>query len=192
MPAGAQVALDLLQETDQDIDRSRVSAGGPLDFFHLWRTRSKERRNEMLGRLYDALRYRMAAHDAAFRIDTEQPEYLTAANASARRGFKTIVYGHTHLAKRAPLVNGATYLNTGTWADLMRLPPGVVQGNRLLALGELEAFVEALEANRLGEWRRPRPTFAEIVMDGEDQIKADVFTYRGGDRSAPLSDEAFL
>jgi hypothetical protein len=61
-----------------------------------------------------------------------------------------------------------------------------------MALGELEAFVDAFEANRLGEWRRPRPTFVEIVMEGEDQIKADVFAYSGGDRSAPLSDEAFL
>jgi hypothetical protein len=73
----------------------------------------------------------------------------------------------------------------------MRLPPAVVQGNRTIALGELATFVDALEANRLDEWRRPRPTFAEIVLDGYTQIKADVFTYSGGEHAAPLSDEPF-
>jgi UDP-2,3-diacylglucosamine pyrophosphatase LpxH len=190
MPPGAQLALEFLAQNPQP-DRSKVSAGGSLDFFKLWRSQSKERRDEMLGQLYDALRYRMAAHDAAFRIDKELPEYLTAANASENRGFKTVIYGHTHLAKRAPLAKGGTYLNTGTWADLMRLPLAVVQGNRLAALGELEAFLAALEANRLDEWRRPRPTFAEIVMEDLDQIRADVFSYSGGDRAVPLVDEAF-
>ena len=203
MPAGAERALDLLDKNEAALvrdrvahtddagrDPSRISAGGPLDFFRLWHARSKERRAEMLGDLYDALRYRMAAHDAAFRIDAEQTEYLTAANASAARRFKTIVYGHTHLAKCVPLAKGATYLNTGTWADLMRLPQAVVQGNKTMALGELAVFVDALEANRLDEWRRPRPTFAQIVMDGRKQITADVFTYSGGERVAPLSNEA--
>jgi len=189
MPPGAALALEMLAANDDGVDYRHVGAGGPLDFFHLWKTRSKERRHEMLGRLYEAFRYRVAEYGAAYSIDQERPEYLKAANASAHAGFKTVVYGHTHLAKRAPLVEGATYLNAGTWADLMRIPPGVLQGNRLVALGELEAFVGALESNDLGNWRRPRPTFAQIVMEGEDQITADVFRYIGGEEHTPLTDD---
>ena len=133
----------------------------------------------------------MGGQSDAFRIDFEQDEYKRGANGSAARGFKAIVYGHTHLAKCMPIDGGATYLNSGTWADLMRLPPAVVQGNRTVALGELAEFMDALEGNRLDEWRRPRPTFVSLVMDGPKLVSADVFAYDKSDDCPKLSDALF-
>lgn len=53
---------------------------------------------------------------------TEQPdeidEYVRGAFGD---GALVVVAGHTHLA-RAISYNGGYYLNTGTWADLMRIP----------------------------------------------------------------------
>ena len=59
----------------------------------------------------------------------EEDKYLKTRQRSADAGFRVIVYGHTHLPKRKPLVAAdgqpAIYLNTGTWADVMCIPSGI-------------------------------------------------------------------
>ena len=72
--------------------------------------------------LHKALRAYAEAHCLAYKVDQEDAEYLDAAKALRKRGFSIVVFGHTHLAKRVGLGGGGTYLNTGTWADLMRMP----------------------------------------------------------------------
>jgi UDP-2,3-diacylglucosamine pyrophosphatase LpxH len=187
---GAQLAREMLKAAPAG--RAKVAASDAFDFIKIWKASgSKERRDELLGHVYDALRHRMGGQNDAFRIDFEQNEYKKGANGSAARDFKAIVYGHTHLAKRVPIDRGATYFNTGTWADLMRLPPAVVQGNRLAALAELADFVDDLEQNRLDKWRRPRPTFASIVMDGQKLVSADVLAYDKSGNCPKLSDALF-
>jgi hypothetical protein len=67
------------------------------------------------------------------------------------------------------------YLNTGTWADLMGVPPAVWGADRNTARSALGAFVDDLAANRLERWRRSVPTFARIELDGDVVTSADVY-----------------
>jgi predicted phosphodiesterase len=39
---------------------------------------------------------------------------------------KFVVFGHTHTSLEEPLGNGATYLNTGTWATTSNAQPLVM------------------------------------------------------------------
>jgi hypothetical protein len=134
----------------------------------------------------------VAAQQEAFRVDRELPEYETAAKASAGRGFKLVVYGHTHLVKRVSLAaTKATYINTGTWADLMMVPHAVLVDDRTQAIPALLAFVSDLEHNRLDRWRHPVPTFARIEMEGTRLLNADVLKYSGSGRSEPVPVEMF-
>lgn len=108
-------------------------------------------------------------HRQAFQTEHEDKEYLKPARAAAERGFKVIVFGHTHLVKRVNL-GTATYLNSGTWADLIRVPPVVWGDNEDLASRTLESFVNDLEADDVERWRRSVPTYAKILLDGDQLI----------------------
>ena len=176
-----------------DAGDANIGFEGNVDFLYLWRAAGNvSRRGELLDRLYTALRHRVAAQREAFRVDRELPEYETAARASAGRGFKLVVYGHTHLVKRVALsATKSTYINTGTWADLMMVPHAVLVDDRTLAIPALMEFVTDLEHNRLDRWRRPVPTFARIEMEGARLLAADVLTYSGSGRSEPVPVEMF-
>lgn len=45
----------------------------------------------------------------------EPPEFFDAATELAKRGFDTIIFGHTHHAGQLDLGNGHTYFNSGSW-----------------------------------------------------------------------------
>jgi UDP-2,3-diacylglucosamine pyrophosphatase LpxH len=45
----------------------------------------------------------------------EPPEFREAALELVRRGFDTVILGHTHHAGRVDLGNGKQYLNSGSW-----------------------------------------------------------------------------
>jgi UDP-2,3-diacylglucosamine pyrophosphatase LpxH len=118
-------------------------------------------------------------HADAFDVGKESAKYLVPARAAAKSGFQVVVYGHTHLAKRIRLGSHdaptPVYLNTGTWADLMGVPPAVWGADRNTARSALGAFVDDLAANRLDRWRRSVPTFARIELDGDVVTSADVY-----------------
>jgi UDP-2,3-diacylglucosamine pyrophosphatase LpxH len=187
---GEQLA-DAFLTAETGVDSGDIGFSDNLDFLHLWRAAATPaRRDQLIDRLYVALRHRLGAQFDAFKVDRELPDYLNAVESSTSRGFKIVIYGHTHLAKRVPLAGAATYLNTGTWADLMMLPRSVLQGNKLAALGELGSFVGDLENNRLTRWRRPLPTFARLEMEGQMALSADVYVYAGGGHYDALPMEA--
>jgi hypothetical protein len=98
-----------------------------------------------------------------------------------------IVYGHTHLVKHVTQdMGGATYLNSGTWADLMRVPTRIMQeatpDNE--AIQELEEFADAIRDNeRIARWRRQVPTFARVMLADDLALasgEAGVFWFREG------------
>jgi len=134
--------------------------------------------NEIYRRLLAALRCYAQEHRQAFDSREEIAEYKLPAQAAARKAFEVIVYGHTHLAKRVAWgVGGAVYLNTGTWADLLRVPETVLGNDDAAALLQLRAFVADLGANRLAAWRCQMPTFVRIDLDGATVTAKDVFVY---------------
>ena len=65
---------------------------------------------------------RVVQQDESFdpAIETS-PEYLEAAQELARGGYRYVVFGHTHLAKRIPLDGGGAYLNSGITRSANRL-----------------------------------------------------------------------
>jgi hypothetical protein len=97
--------------------------------------------------------------------------------------------------------DGATYLNTGTWAELMALPRGILLNTKDDAMQELRAFLDDLAENKLDKWKKPLPTFAKLVMDGDEIVEQDVYIYLGNGgkceripegRLVPLSEDVSL
>lgn len=163
-------------------------ARGGLDWVKLILNRDDltKDRAAFLAKLRVALKARVGPAAAAFDVGTEALEYKEAAEHSIGQGFKVVVYGHTHLVKRVPL-GGGTYLNSGTWADLMRLPTSVLRedaspGEAAEAVKELGDFADALrDRTEIKSWRRQVPTFARIVLGDDLSLReADVYRFRPG------------
>lgn len=111
-------------------------------------------------------------NDATFELGgpEKRPYREAAERLVCEGGFRVVVFGHTHLARDLEIeTDGARpngrYLNTGTWADLMRFPREVVSGTRDEALGKLTAFAEDLAENRTGRRITFLPTYAHIKLD---------------------------
>lgn len=147
----------------------------------LWQlARSKDDRELQLKRLYVALRARAESTWQTFDVNRETDQFIKPVKAAAERGFKVVVFGHTHLVKRVPLdQEGAVYLNSGTWADLMQVPDAVLSGDEAEGKKQLEKFVSDLVANKLENWRRLVPTFARIELNADAVISADVYFFDG-------------
>jgi UDP-2,3-diacylglucosamine pyrophosphatase LpxH len=127
--------------------------------------------------LHRALRALADAHGFAFSVTEESELYALPAKALAER-FEVVVFGHTHLAKRVALPGGRLYLNTGTWADLMRLPPAIIDGKRDSGSeAELKLFAHDLRENTLDRHVRQLPTFGRIDLGAGGRVKADVLLF---------------
>jgi len=131
----------------------------------LWDAAVEYRRQKLVEKLRQKWRATSQALHWGFRTTEEADTWLTPARASAGAGFEVIVYGHTHLAKQVPLPGGATYLNSGTWVDLMRVPAAILGDEDTAATAALEAFLDDLLHNRLQHWRKLVPTFARIDLE---------------------------
>jgi UDP-2,3-diacylglucosamine pyrophosphatase LpxH len=179
--------LQLLREAQELLGYSEGEIGASehlKSWWELFCADGEEDRQGQLRRLRRALQSYARAQHEAFAVNEESPRYLKPAEALAARGFQVVVFGHTHLVKRVSMLGGkALYLNTGTWAELMRIPDEVLSDN---PVGDslLAEFVAALAGNKLDSWRKLVPTFARINLEGEALLSADVF-YFEEDGSAP-------
>lgn len=131
------------------------------------------RRSE-LGRRLPALRRALRAlkEDRTFDVGTEKATYLRAAQELADGGFRYVVFGHTHLRKDlalSPAWDGKArrYLNSGTWADLIRLPEAPLQDDDAAALAALEGFAEGLR--RPDQYVFFQPSYVRLDV-GEDGL----------------------
>jgi UDP-2,3-diacylglucosamine pyrophosphatase LpxH len=126
--------------------------------------------------LFKAFEKTLSKHTDTFDMGREDAAYLRAAQRSANAGFKVVVYGHTHLAKRIAMGanSQSVYLNSGTWADLMRVPQAVWSADKEAGRKAMEAFVDDLENSRLAPWRRSCPTYARIDLEGDTVLGANV------------------
>jgi UDP-2,3-diacylglucosamine pyrophosphatase LpxH len=161
-----------------------VSAFGALDGF-VTRVPSRIDRTVGLAKLLSSngaesrLRGLLAAvrslqHDKSFTRDVEPAgEYFDAARELTRGGFDYVLFGHTHLARDVAMDRGSRYLNSGTWADMIRFPTEVLNGPPEIALDGLRAFVADLRAGRLRSWISFVPTYIHMRLD-EDGVVRDV------------------
>lgn len=82
-----------------------------------------------------------------------------------------VVFGHTHHAKKLTLTKpGATYLNTGTWAELMRFPPEVLSDDDEVARSALETFARQLDEGALDGLTRFEPTYVRLDVDDRGRV----------------------
>ena len=135
-----------------------------------------ERRRQVL---LDALR--VLQNDTSFERSIETDQYLVHAKKLAAAGFRVIVFGHTHLAKEVVLENGAPYLNTGTWADLMCVPNEILNAPTDFALSHLDRFVDALRTGKFYRYVNFLPTYAHIQLNQHGQtVSAKIKDYAIG------------
>lgn len=131
-----------------------------------------------LPKLLEALQ--ILKEDMTFDDNVEtQPAYLHAAEELSSSGeLRYVIFGHTHLAKRVQLNTGALYLNSGTWANLMKVPATIFAQNAD-ALRELEDFVRGISSHEHQHWTHYRPTFIRLCVGMENQVsRADLVDFR--------------
>jgi hypothetical protein len=140
-----------------------------------------------------AFRHRAKKDATTFNVDIEAKTYLRPANTLARR-HKVVIFGHTHLAKALKLENEARYLNTGTWADLIRVPESVFTGPEAKALADLKPFVEALRTKNIEQLRRQVATYARVDLDSKDKFQdGGMFFFDGAEQAdVPLTTDGML
>lgn len=117
-----------------------------------------------------ALRLALQAARKSFDFcrDREVASYLDAAQKISDAGARVVIFGHTHLAKSIPLARGGLYINTGTWADLIRFPIDLLDPAHGAAADPLLAFVDDMRLAKFQSHLMFAPTYARIsLVDGE-------------------------
>ncbi|MEZ9965240.1 metallophosphoesterase [Vibrio splendidus] len=106
------------------------------------------------------------AWKGAFALDrhSESSEYLEALNRIAEtKRFSCVILGHTHLPKQIMISNDMNYINTGTWADTMRIPERVLAGSEISE--EFQEFIENLSNNKIDDYIDRCLTYAEVELE---------------------------
>ncbi|MBN1210864.1 MAG: hypothetical protein JXB05_38805 [Myxococcaceae bacterium] len=189
-PADA-LAAELAQAIPPDVAARFVAALGPEpvggdiasgEMNRIWGLarlaagRAAEAVELRLPALLEALR--AVQNDRSFDEAYETvPAYVDAARKLAEGGFRYIVFGHTHLAKNVDL-GGRAYLNSGTWADLIRFPKAIVTPGNPHALDELRDFIADMVGRRFTPWIEFRPTYVRLDVRGERVAHAELCTFR--------------
>jgi UDP-2,3-diacylglucosamine pyrophosphatase LpxH len=102
---------------------------------------------------------------------------LAAAKKLASVGFRWVIFGHTHLAKEVGLDGGATYFNTGTWADIIRFPKEMLTEPKHTLLPQLRAFVEDMASEGYKKWITFSPTYVRLDVENDAVTNAALLPY---------------
>ncbi|HEX8136625.1 MAG TPA: metallophosphoesterase [Pyrinomonadaceae bacterium] len=109
-------------------------------------------------------------NDRSFEFDEVDGPYVSAAKRMTQAGVaKVVVMGHTHLAKNIDLGPGLKYVNTGTWADVIRVPMEYLE-NTGEGLAGLEKWLESLVLNKIDSLRDSQPTYADVLVDENGNV----------------------
>lgn len=110
---------------------------------------------------------RLLLDDNSSRWDAEPEQYGKAADRileDAKGSIEVVIMGHTHLARHIGPDVKASYINTGTWADVVRVPKD------LLELGsdtQLEEFLRSLNEDSERDFV---PTFADLRISSDGTV----------------------
>lgn len=108
--------------------------------------------------------------DLSFEKSDEKGPYADAARRMIGRGAaKLVIMGHTHLMRDIEFKDsGGRYLNTGTWADLIRLDKAALA--EASAGPKFTAWLRRLVSNDLKGVRECDPHFADVTVDHDGHI----------------------
>lgn len=173
------------EETSDTATLADAAAGSRQFASGLW-SLLRARHDRPIAARLPALRKALGAlqHTDAFRLEHETAvAYQRAAEQLCDRAdVRCVVLGHSHLARDVELAGGRRYLNTGTWANLLRIPGDVV-ADRSEDHRALAAWLDQLRDNRLDTWFRP--TYARLDLDADDRlITGRTLEFTGGDPAA--------
>lgn len=112
----------------------------------------------------------------------EEKEYLDAVREIGNAGnFNYVVFGHTHLPKKMQVdckSRKINYLNTGTWADTMRIPSAVF-ANTAIQDGTLQEFVNNLKGNCLDSYIKQQLSYVQIEFEDNAVKTAELKEFDG-------------
>lgn len=109
---------------------------------------------------------RLLDGDRSFDLSAPDGQYgAAAARLLTIPGVETVVMGHTHLARSYGPPGRATYINTGTWADLVTVPPAALADGADEALSQ---FLVGLVRDQGVRWFHP--TFAEVCVNADGHV----------------------
>lgn len=108
------------------------------------------------------------AQDRSFDRSGPDGPYANAAGRLLQlAGVETVVMGHTHLARHHGPAERATYINTGTWADVVIIRPELVASG---SDEELAQFVVGLVKDQ--GTRTFVPTYADVRVNADGHVGA--------------------
>lgn len=158
-----------------------VAIGDPFDMLS---TALLERENDGLRAIFergeeipaDRLRKLQVALGAvpnrvrAFDKGLADGECYAAAKRMVEAGTaKVVVMGHTHLARVNDLPGGGRYLNTGTWADLIKVEDALLDDSAAgrAALGE---WLRRVATDQLEGVRVCCPSYGDVVVNEDGRV----------------------
>jgi len=112
---------------------------------------------------------RMLLDDTSDRIDGDTQQYGLAAKRmieSSGGAIDVVLMGHTHLARHVGSPERATYINTGSWTDVIRVPRAVLEPGHH---AELQHFLG--ELNR-GGLRSASATYADLRIERDGRVSS--------------------
>lgn len=115
--------------------------------------------------------------ERSFNLTQESDDYLDPAKRLIKRGFKVVLFGHTHLAKKVQ-VGDSLYLNTGTWADLIKFPYQELDEEFNSSQQWLTKFVHDMENGQLQSYIVQIPSYAYVELSEDGNVlSADIRTF---------------
>ena len=150
---GAREWLQIFQQVRQGSLTDLLQRGEPVPVKRLQQMRVLMRR---------------LVSEEVFRRDGPTGVYGQAAQRMLGHDVEVVVMGHTHLARHIGPAERATYINTGTWADCIRVPEQVLaEGPE--ALAALPDFLRRLLQDE--NVRSRCPTYADIRVAPDGQVQ---------------------
>lgn len=129
--------------------------------FLLWRVRKALRR---------------CNDSAKFSTTDEDPRYLQAAENMISTGkFDVVCFGHTHHAKEMSVGDGrGKYLNSGTWADVMRLPQGISSTDSDVSTLAIEKFLTDVQHQNYDEYIERPLGYIHGIVEADGSVNANL------------------
>jgi UDP-2,3-diacylglucosamine pyrophosphatase LpxH len=110
---------------------------------------------------------KLLVDDDSMKLDGDAQQYGQAASRYVRDSggeIETVLMGHTHLPRHLGPPDRAWYINTGSWADVIRIPSAALQpGNG----PELEQVLRELWKDEI---RSFVPTHASLRIDADGRV----------------------
>ena len=141
-------------------EEKEISIGGKIKRMAqaILDSRGELKRSELIKELQQA-----SKNDTFFKEDVADGDYNSDLEFLLRNGSNLLIHGHTHSAK-AYQVDSGLYLNSGTWARLLKLPDTTSDKT------VWNKFLTSIE-NKSYEVRQ-RPTYLRITLEAQNTTKA--------------------